>query len=156
MREKTEKNPLGSGKPAAKIDWDAVAEMGQAGCTIKETAAAMGVTSQTLSLNYKKYRKDLYAGEYETLAEYFQAQRSGGDALIKVKQFKKAVKGDNDRMLIWLGKNRLGQSDKREIKADVSAVTVNKLDLNKLTDEELENLEQILTRHSVEDDDKRD
>ncbi|NCX93640.1 MAG: hypothetical protein EBX40_03075, partial [Gammaproteobacteria bacterium] len=43
--------------------------------------------------------------------------KSKGDNLLRVAQFKKAMSGDTSA-LIWLGKNRLGQSDKQEIKGD--------------------------------------
>jgi hypothetical protein len=37
--------------------------------------------------------------------------------MLKKKQFDQAMEGDRG-MLIWLGKNRLDQSDKKEVKHD--------------------------------------
>jgi hypothetical protein len=44
----------------------------------------------------------------------FKAQKQAhGDGLIKAKQFEAAMKGDKT-MLVWLGKQRLNQSDKSQ------------------------------------------
>lgn len=50
-------------------------------------------------------------------------QKKGkGEGLFKVKKITEAMKG-NSSMLIWLGKQRLGQKERREVVADV-ALTV--------------------------------
>jgi hypothetical protein len=46
--------------------------------------------------------------------EYSQKIRQKGDSNIREKQYKKALKGDNT-LLIWLGKNRLGQKENPDI-----------------------------------------
>jgi uncharacterized membrane protein len=46
-------------------------------------------------------------------------------------------------MLIWLGKNRLDQSDKKEIKHDASVEVDTKADLTKLSIDELKQLREI-------------
>jgi hypothetical protein len=56
----------------------------------------------------------------EVWAQYrdaFEAGRATGDALLLQTQFKKAQEG-NVSMLIWLGKQRLGQSDKVDTTSD--------------------------------------
>ena len=47
----------------------------------------------------------------------FKAQkRASGESLLLQKQFESAIEDKNISMLIWLGKQRLGQSDKSEVK----------------------------------------
>ncbi len=47
-------------------------------------------------------------------SEYLRLKKAKGNSLIKVKQFEMAVKDKDKAMLIWLGKQRLGQKDKVE------------------------------------------
>ena len=73
------------------------------GLTTAECAAVLNCSCDTLERHYA-----------ETMAEGKQKAR----ASIRRKQFELAMKG-NVTMLIWLGKNMLGQSDKLEqFKAD--------------------------------------
>lgn len=60
-----------------------------------------------------------------TFTAYSALKKDEGDSLLLKKQFEKALAGDNV-MLIWLGKNRMSQSDsgnqnnqKEESKTDV-------------------------------------
>ncbi len=45
--------------------------------------------------------------------EYSALKRQQGDSILRAKQYEKAMKLDNT-MLIWLGKNRLGQKETLE------------------------------------------
>jgi len=97
----TEKKKAGAKRK--KIDWDLVDKYLEAGCTGTEIAARLGIGPDTLydrCLEVKKTNFSLY----------LQEKRASGDVLLKVAQMKVATKG-NTSMLIWLGKNRLGQSD---------------------------------------------
>jgi hypothetical protein len=46
--------------------------------------------------------------------EYFEQSRCVGKAALRRRQFQSAMDG-NPTMLIWLGKNWLGQTDKQEV-----------------------------------------
>lgn len=108
MNEVKAKHP--GGRPPAKIDWVKVEELTVAGCMGSEIAGVLGVAPITL---YEHVEKN-YGIKF---SEFRQQFLSKGDAGIRVSQFKKALKGDNS-MLIWLGKNRLGQKDKSQSELD--------------------------------------
>jgi hypothetical protein len=94
-------------KPRKIIDWEKVDRLIEAGCSGHEIAPAIGISSDTL------YERCVLEKEM-TYSDYSSKLRSKGDGLIKAKQFQLAMSG-NPSMLIWLGKNRLGQSDKAQI-----------------------------------------
>lgn len=88
------------------IDWTVVDRLLMDGCTGIEIAAYFGVSPDTLYLRCVKVKGVVFS-------QYAQQKRSKGDALIKSKQMSFAMTGDvgNATMLIWLGKNRLGQRE---------------------------------------------
>lgn len=91
------------GKNEKDIDFSVVDELLVCGCTGVEIAGHFGVCPDTL------YRRvEILHGM--TFSAYSQQKRSKGDAVLRQAQFYKAKDGDNS-MLIWLGKNRLKQSD---------------------------------------------
>lgn len=95
------------GRPKAKFDWKKIDNFLKAGCTGTEVAAFFGVHPETLY------------GACETkfnmrFSEYSQEKKASGDSLLRATQFKMALDGDKS-MLIFLGKQRLGQRDKWEI-----------------------------------------
>lgn len=101
------------GFPPMPIDWDKVDRMLEAGCTGKEVASSLGIHEDTL------YRAVVREKEVDNFAAYRSTRRAAGDSLLRMKQFEVMMRGDKT-MLIWLGKQRLGQADKIEAKADIS------------------------------------
>lgn len=95
-----------SGRPKAIIDWNLVEKLLQAGCTGTQVAARIGIHPDTLYLACK----DTYN---LTFSAYAEEKRASGDSILQQVQFKQATEG-NTTMLIWLGKQRLGQRDKTE------------------------------------------
>jgi hypothetical protein len=97
-------------RPELNIDWEKADELLISGCLGTEVAAFFGMHPDTF---YKRVEKKYNVG----FSAYMQQKRSSGEALLRAQQFAKALgiskKGDN-MMLIWLGKNRLGQSDHQE------------------------------------------
>ncbi len=92
------------GRSEKPIDWEKVDEMLIAGLEGTEIAPVFDLHPNTFY--------DRVAQKYNIrFTEYQQAKRSIGDGLIRAKQFYKAIKKDDNQMLIWLGKNRLKQSD---------------------------------------------
>jgi len=89
------------------IDWADVDMLLQAGCTGVEVAATIGIHPNTL---YERCEKENNLG----FSEYSATKRASGDRLLKMKQFEIAMSGDKT-MLVWLGKQRLGQSDKNAV-----------------------------------------
>lgn len=88
------------------IDWDQVDKMCAIHCTGEEQAAILGIDYDTLNRRCKKEKK-------RSFADYFAEKRSSGRMSLRRKQYTVAMDG-NPTMLIWLGKNWLGQSDQRE------------------------------------------
>jgi hypothetical protein len=108
MNEVKEKNP--NGRPPAKIDWEKVEELTIAGCLGSEIAGFFAMHPNTFYDHVEKKHGIKFS-------EFRQQFHSKGDAYLRASQFKKALKGDNS-MLIWLGKNRLGQKEKSQSEAD--------------------------------------
>ena len=86
------------------IDWDKVDQYFICGCTIAQAAAALGVHRDTL---YKKCEEE----KKTTLSLYHEEKREKCNTAIHAAQFEKAIKEKNPTMLIWLGKQRLGQKE---------------------------------------------
>lgn len=92
------------GRRAKDLDFDLVVKMRMAGCPDTEIAAELNIDVKTLT---NKLKQDpLFAAVYERADDR-------GRSILRRRQFVKAVDGDNT-MLIWLGKNRLGQKDRIE------------------------------------------
>lgn len=86
------------------IDWDKVDQYFICGCTITQCAAGIGCSVDTLE---RRCRSEKNA----EIAHYHQEKREKGNLLIHAAQFEKAIKEKNPTMLIWLGKQRLGQKE---------------------------------------------
>src|ERR1700690_3310508 len=125
------------GSPKEKeINWDHVDKLLEAGCSGVEIAPHFGIHFETLyDRAYKKFGI--------MWSQYSQQKRQKGDGSIKFKQFQKAMSGDN-MMLIWLGKNRLKQSDHQQQEQSVNDTAIGEqLELAKLKAENAE-LKRIL------------
>lgn len=94
-----------SGRPPKEINWKLVEELCEAGCSGQEIAPHFDVHPDTL-YNQTQNKYGI------TFTEYSASFKQKGESSIRKKQFDKALKGDN-MMLIWLGKNRLKQSDQQ-------------------------------------------
>jgi len=96
-----------AGRPEKKIDWELVDRMLEANCSAKEIASHFGMYYQTF---YEKI-----AEKYNTnFTNYAASKRESGLARLKLSQFEKAINNSstgNVQMLIWLGKNLLGQKE---------------------------------------------
>ncbi|MCP4521697.1 MAG: hypothetical protein GY827_08430 [Cytophagales bacterium] len=103
---------MGTGRKKIKINWEKVDKWLEAGAKGTEVAAALGISFDTLS---RRCLEDHSA----SFADYSQIKRECGNAKLRLKQQELAMEGDRG-MLIWLGKNRLDQTDKQENKNNVS------------------------------------
>jgi len=112
------------GRPLIEIDWEQVDEMCQIQCTGEEQAGILGIDYETLNRACKR-EKDL------SFKDYYAQKSAGGKKSLRRRQYTTAMEG-NPTMLVWLGKNWLGQTDK--IEADV--VNLPKLDITVVRDSE--------------------
>ena len=96
------------GRKSASIDWEFVDNLLIAGCTGTDIASHIGIHPDTLYNHCEKENKTNFSA-------YSQEKRCKGNNLIRAAQFDEAVRKRDRGMLIWLGKNRLSQSDRDEI-----------------------------------------
>ena len=94
-----------TGRPPAKIDLDAVERAASIGCTAEEIAAIVGVGRRTL---FDHMERD------PEITAAIERGKDKGRATLRRMQWQGAQKG-NATMLIWLGKQMLGQKDRHEI-----------------------------------------
>ena len=88
------------GRPRKQVDEEKLFTLASLGLTTAEIASVLECSPDTLERNYK-----------EEMAEGKEKCK----ASVRRKQFELAMAG-NPTMLIWLGKQILGQSDKAEFK----------------------------------------
>lgn len=105
MALKTAKNPKGAGRPPVQIDPEQIEKLAQLGATQVDMARFLDIAYSTLELKLQQ-------------PEFRQALERGQGNLhisLKRKQVEMALAGDRT-MLIWLGKNYLGQRDNLDSK----------------------------------------
>lgn len=89
--------------PVKDIDWKLVDDLLIKGCSGTQIAARIGIHYDTLYDRCQKEKKTLFS-------VYSQQKREKGDSMIHETQFDLAMERDR-AMLIWLGKQRLGQKE---------------------------------------------
>lgn len=94
-------------RPEKPIDWAKVDQLLMAGCKGTQIAPHFDMHPETF---YDRVKEKHGVG----FTEYCALKKDHGDSLLHAKQFEKALKGDNT-MLVWLGKNRMGQKDREEL-----------------------------------------
>jgi len=112
--------------------------LGQIQATTKECAAVLGVSEPT----FIKFKKD-----NPQAAEAYEFGLEEGKASLRRMQFTAARKG-NATMLVWLGKQLLGQRDHRDL-GGPNGGPIPVMDFSKIhdmTDEELDTVERALVR----------
>lgn len=92
------------GRPRKHIDKELFEEMCEYQCTMQEICLGVGVTDKTLT----NWCKETYG---KSFSEIFKEKRVKGFASLRATQYRLAKSG-NATMLIWLGRNWLGQTDK--------------------------------------------
>lgn len=92
-----------TGRPRLEIDWEQLDKLCAIHCTKAEIADILGVSEDTIDRRCKE--------EHEcSFAVYYKKHQAHGKASLRRQQFKTAMKG-NPTLLVWLGKQMLGQSD---------------------------------------------
>ena len=102
------KKKSNAGRKKIIINWARVDSALKAGANGVQVAAMLGISFDTLSRRTNEEKNADFAA-------YLREKReAGNEALLKAK-YDGAIGGDRG-LLIWLGKQRLNQSDKKEIK----------------------------------------
>jgi hypothetical protein len=99
-----------NGRPKVHIDIGVAERSAAIGCTPTEIAAILGVARQTL---YNRLKEE------PELQAVLDRGRDTGRATLRRLQWQAAEAG-NTTMLIWLGKQMLGQRDRHEVDAQVT------------------------------------
>ncbi|OED34696.1 hypothetical protein AB832_06905 [Flavobacteriaceae bacterium (ex Bugula neritina AB1)] len=94
------------GRKKITIDWTKVDKALIAGANGVQVASMLGVHPETLYDRCKeKFKTDF--------SDYSRQKKEKGNLNLLTKQYDLAIEGDRG-MLIWLGKQRLGQKDKHD------------------------------------------
>ena len=93
------------GRPQAEIDLEQVERLAAIDCTEPEIAAVLGIDYAT----WKRHKK-----RNPDIVETVERGKENAKASLRRLQWKTASEG-NPTMQIWLGKQRLGQQDKKHI-----------------------------------------
>ena len=116
-----------TGRSQITINWDEVDKYLIAGCNGQEIADILGICNDTLFNRCKEVHN-------MSFSDYSAKKRQKGNALLNMKQFQIAMNG-NVSMLIWLGKQRLCQSEQPKPKEEFNGNLANLLDLFHLMEE---------------------
>lgn len=104
------------GRPRREIDFDQFEKLCEIHCTLKEICQYFRISEPVIN----KRITEEYGKKFSEVIEDFKGE---GKANLRRLQFEAANKG-NITMLIFLGKNYLGQADKIENKVDSSPVNI--------------------------------
>ncbi len=114
------------GRPEILIDWVEFDKLCGFQCTLKEIASFFDCSEDTIERAVQKYFNCNFA-------DYFELKRGKGFASLRRRQFELAMEG-NPTMLIWLGKQWLGQVERQE----VTGKDGGPVDYRDISDEEIE------------------
>ena len=92
------------GRSLKKIDWKLVDELLEAGCLGTEIAANFDMHPNTFYHHVEERFK-------MSFSDYSQEKNSKGNSILRAVQYQTAIKDKDRGMLIWLGKQRLGQKE---------------------------------------------
>lgn len=108
------------GRPEKEFNWEVLDAILQYGASKLDCAELTGVSEDTIDRRIKEEHG-------KNFSEYREAKKSKMRMKLRQKQFEMALKG-NVPLLIWLGKNELGQSDKNEMEAKLQTIKIDKDD----------------------------
>lgn len=113
---------MAAGRPRKEFNWDEFDKLCGIHATQREVADWFEMSEDTVDRRIKEQFG-------VTFAEHVKQRQAPGKISLRRKQYEMAMNG-NVTMLIWLGKQYLGQADKQE-----QAVTHTGITLNVTTDE---------------------
>jgi hypothetical protein len=142
----------GQGRKKIPFDYKEIMELARVQCTQAEIAIHMGISPDNFSLRKRTDPK---------IQEAINRGRELGKLELRRKQFEVAL-GKSDfegkvvvppdrQLLIHLGKHILGQTDQLKLSGSEEEPVHVKIDYKKISDEELDTLEEILSK-SVEEE----
>jgi hypothetical protein len=100
------------GRPVIEIDYDTFEQLCELQCTLAEIATWFRCSEDTIERRVQEHYNC-------TFAEIYEQKKGAGKIALRRAQSKAAQSG-NPALLIFLGKNILGQKDKTEVDLDLS------------------------------------
>ncbi len=127
------------GRPKKEINYKVLDGLCKIQCTGAECSSILNISYEVLDVK-------LLEEQGMGFQDYWAIKSAGGRQSLRRKQFQLALKGDKT-MLVWLGKQYLGQAEKHELSgAGGNPIrTDQRVTLSGMTDEALELLEQALS-----------
>lgn len=98
------------GPKIIEIDWEQFDKLCHIQCTLREISNWFSCSEDTIERRVKEHSGLKFA-------DYYDQKRSKGLVSIRRKQYEVAMSGSIP-LLIWLGKQYLGQSDNQNVGAD--------------------------------------
>ena len=95
------------GRPKKKIDYNIVEELSNIQCTQEEIASVLNISVRTLQRD-------------EEFCRIYKNGMDKGKQSLRRMQWSAAKEG-NTTMLVWLGKQYLGQSDKQNVTNEITS-----------------------------------
>jgi hypothetical protein len=111
QRKKT--GPKGPMKPMSDKEFEQLVNMIRIQCTAEEISDVLGMSEDTLGRRIAERKIE----GVSNFADLYKKHQGEGKASLRRAQWKAAQDG-NPTMLVWLGKQMLGQRDKQEITGD--------------------------------------
>lgn len=108
--ERKKTGPKGPMKPMTDRDFGQLVNMIRIQCTAEEICSVLGISEDTLGRRIAEREID----GVRNFADLYKKHQGEGRASLRRAQWKAAQDG-NPTMLIWLGKQVLGQKDKHEL-----------------------------------------
>ena len=96
------------GAPVKQIDYSQLKKLCAIQCTGEECASLLDIDYDTLN---NRLKEDNHGG----FSEFFKKHSASGKASLRRRQYKAAVEDGNVPMMIWLGKQYLGQNDTQKL-----------------------------------------
>lgn len=100
------------GPKTIQLDWEQFDKLCAIQCTLKEIASWFDCSEDTIERRVKEHSGLKFA-------DYYAQKRGKGLVSLRRKQYEVALAGDKT-MLIWLGKQYLGQSEKVAVEENYS------------------------------------
>ena len=133
--KKTKKQVKNVGRPKIVLNLEELERLSRLNCTMPEISAYFDIPLRTL--------EDKFANELD-VRKAIEKGRATGKLSLRRRQIQIMEETNNPTMAIWLGKQLLGQTDKQEIIQEINIEDRKVLDISRLTDDDLNNLERTL------------
>lgn len=117
-KDKAPPKPKHDGPYPHQIDYKTLDKLCAIQCTGEECAAILGIDYDTLN---RRLKEDGEGG----FTDYYAQKAAGGKVSLRRKQYQKAVDEGNPAMLIWLGKQWLGQKEPERLEQVPNTVPIN-------------------------------